>query len=140
MKRQTLVDDTGYPIILFDAECVLCSSNAQFILTHDKKGLFRLASTQGEFGGALCRKHGMDPLNPISILVVEGNRVRVDSDAVLSIYERLGLPWNLLGAFRIVPPFLRDPVYRWIARNRYQLFGKRENCWVAPPQYQERLL
>ncbi|RCS21417.1 DUF393 domain-containing protein [Phyllobacterium salinisoli] len=140
LSKQHSIDGPGSPIILFDAECMLCSANAQFVLTHDKIGLFRLASMQGDVGAAIYRRHGMDPRNPSSILVVENNRVREDSDAVLSIYERLGLPWRLLSALRIVPAFLRDPVYRWVAHNRYRLFGKRESCWVAPPEYRDRLL
>jgi predicted DCC family thiol-disulfide oxidoreductase YuxK len=128
------------PVILFDAECVLCSANAQFVLRRDKTGRFRFASIQGATGAALARANGLDPADPVSMLVIEGARVRRDSDAVLSIYEGLGLPWRLMTVFRIVPPILRDPVYRWIARNRYRLFGKRSTCWVAPPEYRARIL
>jgi predicted DCC family thiol-disulfide oxidoreductase YuxK len=132
--------DQNGPIILFDAECVLCSANAQFVLKHDKAGHFRLAPMQGQIGAEIYRKHGMDPKDPTSILVIEGNRVRRDSDAVLSIYEALGLPWRLLSVLRVVPPLFRDPVYRWVARNRYRFFGKRTSCWVAPPEYKDRIL
>jgi predicted DCC family thiol-disulfide oxidoreductase YuxK len=134
------LDDSGGPVILFDAECVLCSANAQFVLKHDKVGRFRLASMQSNVGAAIYRRHGMDPKDPISILVIEGDRMRRDSDAVLSIYEGLGLPWRLFGVLRIVPTFLRDPLYRWVARNRYRVFGKRQTCWVAPREYRGRLL
>lgn len=82
----------------------------------------------------------MDPKNPVSILVVEGQRVRRDSDAVLSIYEALGFPWRMVSLLRVIPAFLRDPVYRWAARNRYRWFGKRDECWVAPPEYRQRIL
>lgn len=128
------------PIILFDAECVLCSANARFVLRRDRAGHFRLASMQGAVGAEIYRAHGMDPRNPSSILVVDGDRVRQDSDAVLSIYEALGLPWRLLTVLRVIPPVLRDPAYRWIARNRYRLFGKRAQCWMAPPEYRDRIL
>lgn len=128
------------PIILFDAECVLCSANAQFVLCHDKAGRFRLASIQGEAGAALCRRHGVDPHDPVSMLVVDGDHVRRDSDAVLSIYEGLGWPWRLMTLFRLVPAMLRDPAYRWVARNRYRIFGRRQTCWVAPPEYRARML
>ena len=128
------------PIILFDAECVLCSRNAQFVLTHDRARRFRLASMQGEVGAALYRTHGMDPVNPISIFVIEGDRVRQDSDAVLRIYELLGFPWRLLGLLRVVPAFVRDLVYRLVARNRYRLFGKRSTCWLPAPEYRDRLI
>lgn len=128
------------PIILFDAECVLCSANAQFVLKHDKAARFRLASIQGATGAAMCRDHGLDPDDPTSILVVDGTRVRRDSDAVLAIYEGLGWPWRVFALFRLAPAFLRDPVYRWVARNRYRLFGKRATCWIAPPEYRNRIL
>lgn len=134
------VHDHNGPIILFDAECVLCSANAQFVLRHDKAGYFRLASMQGDIGAALYRSHGLDPENPDSMLVVDGDRVRQDSDAVLGIYEALGFPWRLFTIFRIVPAFIRDPIYRWVARNRYRFFGKRQHCWVAPPEYTSRIL
>ena len=128
------------PIILFDAECVLCSANAQFVLKHDKRALFRFASMQGEVGAALYRVHDMDPADPVSIIVVDGDDMRQDSDAVITIFENLGYPWRAARLFRLVPRFIRDPAYRWIARNRYRIFGKREACWVAPPEYRARIL
>jgi len=127
------------PIILFDAECVLCSANARFVLERDREARFQLASMQGEIGAALFEANGLDPKDPSSILVIDGARVRKDSDAVLSIYEGLGWPWKIAGLARIVPAALRDPVYRLIARHRYRLFGKREACWVPPPHLRSRV-
>ena len=95
---------------------------------------------QSQIGAELYRKHGMDPQDPSTMLVIEGSTVRKDSDAVLRIYETLGFPWRLFTTLRIVPAFIRDPVYRWIARNRYRLFGKRTSCWVAPLEYRDRIL
>jgi predicted DCC family thiol-disulfide oxidoreductase YuxK len=128
------------PIILFDAECILCSANAQFVLRHDRGARFRLASIQSAAGAYLCRRHGVDPADPVSMLVVENDRVRRDSDAVLAVYQGLGLPWALAGVARLIPAMLRDPVYRWVARNRYRLFGRRASCWVAPAEYRDRIV
>ena len=128
------------PIILFDAVCVLCSANARFILKHDKLAHFRLASIQGDVGASLYQMHGLDPTDPVSIIIIDGNTMRRDSDAVLSIYENLGYPWRFVGVFRVIPSFMRDPIYRWIARNRYRIFGKRETCWVPSAEYKSRLL
>ena len=90
------VDDLpAGPIVLFDAECVLCSANAQFILSHDKTGRFHLASMQGAVGSELFRKHGLDPADPVTILVIDGPKVRKNSDALLRIYEELCFPWRL---------------------------------------------
>jgi predicted DCC family thiol-disulfide oxidoreductase YuxK len=128
------------PIIVFDAECLLCSANAQFVLNHDRQGPFLLASMQGEAGSALYRRFGIDPADPDTLIVVEGNRLRRDSDAILAIWAGLGWPWRAATAFRLVPRGLRDPVYRWVARNRYRLFGRRDTCWLPDPSFQDRLL
>jgi len=128
------------PIIVFDAECVLCSANAQFVLDHDRQGRFLLASMQGEAGTALYRRFGIDPADPDTLIVVDGDRARRDSDAILTIWAELGWPWRAATAFRLVPRALRDPVYRWVARNRYRLFGRRDTCWLPDPAFRDRLL
>ena len=128
------------PIIVFDAECVLCTANAQFVLRHDRARQFRLASMQNETGASLYRRFGLDPADPESMIVVEGDRVLKDSDAILAIYARLGWPWKAIGLLRLVPRILRDPAYRWLARNRYRLFGRRETCWVPSPEDRDRML
>ena len=129
-----------HPIIVFDAHCVLCSANAQFVLKHDRSDHFRLASMQGEIGTALYRRFGIDPANPETLILVDGNDVRRDSDAILAIYAALGWPWRATTALRLVPAFLRDPVYRWVARNRYRLFGRRATCWVPSAEQARRVL
>ena len=139
MKNITEITKGG-PIIVFDAMCVLCSANAQFILKHDRRGHFRLASMQGEVGASLYKDHGIDPDQPDSMIIVDGDTLLRDSDAVLSIYEGLGWPWKTMALIRIVPAIARNFIYRWIARNRYELFGIRTSCWIAPPEYKKRIL
>jgi predicted DCC family thiol-disulfide oxidoreductase YuxK len=128
------------PIIVFDAECLLCSANAQFVLNHDRQGRFLLASMQGETGSALYRRFGIDPSDPDTLIVVEGDRVRRDSDAILAIWAGLGWPWRAATAFRLVPCGLRDSLYRSVARNRYRLFGRRDTCWLPDPTFRDRML
>jgi predicted DCC family thiol-disulfide oxidoreductase YuxK len=128
------------PIVVFDAMCVLCSANAQFILKHDHRRRYRLASMQNGVGASLYRKFGIDPSDPESIIVVEGERLYRDSDAVLAIYYGLGGFWRLAALGKLVPHFIRDPLYRWVARNRYRLFGRRESCWIPSPEQADRIL
>ncbi|QNA83696.1 DUF393 domain-containing protein [Sphingomonas sp. So64.6b] len=123
-------DSTG-SIIIFDAQCVLCSANAQFVLRHDRRRVFRLAPMQSAAGSALYRHHGIDPTNPETMIVVDGEHVLKDSEAVIAIYSGCGWPWRLAAIARAVPRPARDAAYRLIARNRYRLFGKRDTCW--PP-------
>ena len=134
-----LNDRTG-PIIVFDAECVLCAANAQFVLRHDRARRFRLASMQNGTGAALYRRFGIDPANPESLIIVDGDKLLRDSDAVLAIYAGLGWPWKVAAVLRVIPRAVRDPAYRWLARNRYRLFGRRETCWVPAPEDRDRVL
>lgn len=127
-------------IIVFDATCVLCSANAQFVLRHDRSARFRLASMQGRIGAELYRRCGIDPDNPETLIVVEQGAVLRNSDAALAIYSGLGWPWKTLAFLRIIPRALRDPLYLWIARHRYRIFGRRETCWVPSPEYADRML
>ena len=128
------------PIIVFDAMCVLCSANAQFVLKHDRQHHFRLTSMQSETGTALYRRFGMDPANPDSFIIVTGDDLQRDSDAVLTIYSALGWPWRAMAVFRLVPTLVRDPVYRFIARNRYRIFGQRETCWMPTAEQKRYVL
>ena len=134
------LNDSGGPIIVFDAMCVLCSANAAFVLRHDRAGRFRLASMQGDIGAALYRQFGIDPANPETLIVVEDGWALRDSDAVLAIWAGLDRPWNGLAAFRIVPRWFRDPFYRWVARHRYRLFGRRPTCWIPTAEQARRVL
>ena len=140
MRRGASGDLGGGPIIVFDALCVLCSANAQFVLRHDRERRFRLASMQGAVGAKLLRAHGISPEDPDTIIVVDGDRAWRDSDAVLTIYAGCGWPWRALTIFRFVPRACRDGVYRWVARHRYRLFGKRETCWLPSAADRDRVV
>ena len=127
------------PVIVFDAMCVLCAANARFVLKHDRQRRFHLASMQGPLGAALYREHGIDPAEPDTLIVVDRGRVLRNSDAVLAIYAGCGWPWRVAAALRVIPHAVRDPVYRWIARNRYRLFGRRATCWVPSSEDRDRV-
>ena len=128
------------PIIVFDSLCVLCSANARFVIEHDRAGRFRLAAMQSEIGAALYRRFGIDPADPDSLILVEGDRMLRNSDAVIAIYSGLGGPWRHVALARFVPRLLRDRLYRWVARHRYGLFGRRDACWRPTADLRDRLL
>jgi predicted DCC family thiol-disulfide oxidoreductase YuxK len=129
-------------IVLFDGVCNLCNGTVQFIIRRDPQGRFRFASQQSEAGRELLRKHGLLEVGGVaqSIVVLEGERVYLESDAALRILYRLGGAWRLAHALWIVPRPLRDWIYRLVARNRYRLFGRREQCMIPTPELRQRFL
>lgn len=117
------------PVIVFDGVCILCSRWVDFILQHDVSGRFRLAAMQGTHGRALLAAHGLSPDDPASLLLVQGDRGYTDTDAIIRVLREFGRGWRLLGyLLKLMPRWLRDPFYRWLARNRYEIFGKRSQC------------
>lgn len=128
--------------MLFDGVCNLCNGAVQFIIDRDPKDVFRFASLQSERGAALLAAHGRTPPegDPESVVLIEDGRVYEHSSAALRVARRLRGLWSLFYVFIIVPPFLRDAVYRFIARNRYRWFGKEEMCRVPTPALRARFL
>lgn len=132
--------DDGKPLIVFDAVCVLCGGFAKFVLRHDRRGLFNLASAQSGLGQGLYRHYGLDPENYETNLVLIDGRVFGKMDAVIEVAARLGWPWRAAFLLKALPRPLADWLYDRVATNRYQLFGKRETCMTPPPGYAERFL
>ena len=134
------------PIILYDGVCGLCNRLVQFLLKHDTQERLRFASLQSEFAERVLARHGIDPKDLDTVQVVVNyerpeERVLGRSDAILRAGAELGTPWNVLATIaRIVPRALRDVVYRFVARNRYHVFGKSETCMLPDPNQQHRFL
>lgn len=129
-----------HPVIVFDGHCVLCSANARFLLRNDKRGCFHLAAMQGDVGATILRRCDIDPADPATLIVIDAGSIFRDSDGVLEIWGKLDWPWRALAMFRIVPRRLRDAIYRWIARNRYGLFERYEQCFAPDARWSDRLL
>src|SRR4051812_35640461 len=114
-------------IILFDGECNFCDASVQFIIKRDPKGYFQFAAQQSDVGITLKRQYFVpDTLD--SILVIDQHKVYNSSDAALHISKHLNGLWSFLHVFKVIPKSIRDVVYKFVARNRYTWFGKKDSC------------
>ncbi|MDB5249551.1 MAG: hypothetical protein JWQ40_3945 [Segetibacter sp.] len=124
------ITSSTHPVILFDGVCNLCNSAVQFLIERDKKDVFRFASLQSDFGQALLQKLHLSTNKFNSFILYQNGKIYTKSTGALKVAKQLSGPWSLLYVFIIIPPFLRNPVYDFIARNRYKWFGKNEACWI----------
>ena len=129
-----------YNIILFDGVCNLCNGFVKFIIQQDKSGRFKMASLQSAAAIELLEKKGVSNFPNNSIVYISDDKVYFKSTAVLGILKRLGYPWKALYVFIILPEFIRDGLYNIIARNRYRIFGKRDQCMLPDDKIKERFL
>lgn len=79
-------------------------------------------------------------LEPGSIVYLSDGKPFNQSSAVLRILIRLGGAWQLMAIFFIVPPFIRNAVYRYVANNRYRWYGKKESCRMPTTEEREYFL
>lgn len=118
-----------HPIVLFDGVCNLCDATVRFIVDRDPPGVFHFAALQSEAARRVLSPFAYVPaVEPDSVLLVENGKLYDRSTAALRIARRLGWPWKALVVFLVVPRVVRDVVYKWIARNRYRWFGKKDSC------------
>jgi predicted DCC family thiol-disulfide oxidoreductase YuxK len=127
-------------IIVFDGVCTLCSHWVAFVLKHDRTRQFRFASMQSNAGNTLLAKHGLDAGNPVSLLLVEDERGYTDSEAIIRVVSAFGGMWHLVAVLRLLPQPLLNASYRWLARNRYRWFGRRDVCMTLMSDMADRFL
>jgi predicted DCC family thiol-disulfide oxidoreductase YuxK len=127
-------------IILFDGLCNLCSSAVTFIIKRDKKDVFRFASLQSACGKELLDTFDIDPVNTDSLILISKEKAYLRSSAALRIARGLNGGYPLLFGFLLLPKFLRDRIYDFIARNRYNWFGKKESCMIPTPELKSKFL
>lgn len=115
-------------IVFFDGVCNLCSGVVQWLIKQDKKNVLFYAPLQGETAKALMLGNKLNKID--SIIFSRNGKIYTKSTAVLQIAKVLGFPFYFALVFTIVPSFVRDAIYDWIARNRYQWFGQKNECWL----------
>lgn len=129
-----------HPIVLFDGVCNLCNGVVQFIIKKDKKEQFRFASLQSDFGQQILQHFHLPQTDFNSFIYLENGKLYTKSSAALRMAKRLGGGWQILYGFMIVPPFIRNGIYNWVARNRYKWYGKQESCWLPTPDLKGRFI
>jgi len=154
-----------HPILLYDGVCGLCDRGVQFVLRRDPEGRFRFAALQSGLAARVLARHGAsaDDLDSVYVVIdyeMPGERLVGRSDAVAFVLQELGakvrwdgqtgvsLPttarrglwWTLGFLLQVVPRGIRDWGYGVVARRRYRMFGRYDQCPVPSAETRERFL
>ena len=128
-------------LILFDGVCNLCNASVQYVIKHDKNNVFMFAPLQGKTGQLIIEKYKINPSKTDSILLYNQEKGVVHkSTAALKISSKLGFPTNLFSGFLIIPAFIRNWVYDFIAKNRYKWYGKQNECMIPTESLKSKFL
>ena len=126
-------------VILYDGVCVFCSRWVRFVASRDTARRFRFTAIQSAYGARLAQTFGIDPDDPDTNAVVHGGVAYLRSDAALTVLGALP-GWGWVRVLRAVPKPLRDAVYSLVARNRYRIFGRYEECFVPDAEMRARVI
>ena len=130
----------GETIIFFDGVCNLCNGAVNWLIDHDPRQHLLFAPLQGTTFASINENTAV-PHDLSTIVLWNKERLLTHSKAVLHILIELGGIWRLAARVGlIVPVFLRDALYGLVARNRYQWFGKQEQCRLPTPELAARFL
>jgi len=128
------------PVVLFDGVCNLCNGSVQFIINRDPHNRIRFAALQSRFSQHYLQSLGIPSDAGESIVLIKNGRFYQRSNAVLEISRLMGGLWPMLYIFKIIPSFIRDWIYNWVARNRYRWFGRKDHCMIPSPALSARFL
>jgi len=127
-------------VLLIDGHCNMCHGLAKFVVGRDKRAVFRFASLQSELGRRLLKEGAMPEDALETFVMVDNGKYYTKSTAALRIGRKLGWPWSVAYPAIVVPRFVRDRVYRFVARRRYRWFGRSESCLLPTPEMRSRFL
>ncbi|MDG2450757.1 MAG: DCC1-like thiol-disulfide oxidoreductase family protein [Saprospiraceae bacterium] len=122
-------------IILYDGDCILCSRFVQWVIHHDKKDVVRFCCFQKIENDPFK----MDDSYSTVVMISEG-QYYTKSEVIFRIVEINGGFWSLFLPFKFVPLFIRNYIYDWIARNRYNWFGQKKNCLLMTSDIESKFV
>ena len=127
-------------IILFDGVCSLCNNFIVFIAKNDKKDIFRFLPLQNKNINQFIDKKNINIKDLKSIVLIEDKNPKYKSNAAIEILINLNKIFLLCTVFYIIPRIIRDLIYELIAKNRYKIFGRVENCSILKSKMNSEIL
>lgn len=128
-------------IILFDGVCHLCNGSVQFLLKRDHKDQFRFVALQSELGQEILHHLELTSTALDRIIVYEGADTYYENgEAVLRLLVSLGGVYSIARILQLLPNWICNPVYDWVARHRYRWFGRSSVCRIPTVAEQSKFL
>lgn len=126
------------PIVFYDGVCGLCTRSVQLLLKLDRHHRLLFAPLQGTTYKTITKN---EHTSFDSIVVYTNNELYSEVKALQHIGKTLGGFWNILRIISFaIPPLIGNALYRFIAKNRYQIFGKNDHCHLPTSAQREQFL
>ena len=133
--------DRKKTIIVFDGICSLCNKFVLFVVKRDYNDHFRFISLQNpNLHKYLNSYNKIDANEANSILLINHEGiVKIKSEAIALIFCRLKGLKSLNLILNLFPNKIRNLVYSLVAKHRYKIFGKTDQCSLIEQKLYEDL-
>ena len=118
-------------VIYFDGVCGLCNSFVKFLLKIDTHYQLKYTTLQGQTGQKLLKKISFHQSDFDTVIFQKNDQVYTRSTAVFEIFKTIGGFWKIFLVFKLLPISFTDYIYRQIAKRRFRLFGKLNQCDIT---------
>ncbi|KAL4185418.1 hypothetical protein AMTRI_Chr10g230600 [Amborella trichopoda] len=130
-------------VVIYDGVCHLCHRGVRAVIKADKHRKIKFCALQSRAAEPYLLFCGLDRQSVLRrFLFVEGPGLPCHqaSTAALKVLSYLPLPYSALSIFLVVPTPVRDIIYDYIAKHRYEWFGRAEDCIVPDGDVLDRFI
>ena len=145
-KMSETPDINTKTILFFDGNCGLCNRSVKFVLRKEKDHELFFSPLQSEFAKKTLQQFNLSQRHPSgenkadTMLLLENGKINFQSSAALRTTKYLKGLWPCMMIFIIVPPFIRNAIYNYIAKNRITWFGIADYCDMMTPELKKRFI
>jgi predicted DCC family thiol-disulfide oxidoreductase YuxK len=128
-------------VLFFDGDCAFCSAGVRRAMKFDKHQRLRFSPLQGKLAAAKGFSEFADAIDGSMVLLREDDgRVFLRSDAAIELARVFGGMWRIFLPAALIPRFIRDAAYKWVARNRFLFSKKGDFCVLPDPEFEARVI
>jgi predicted DCC family thiol-disulfide oxidoreductase YuxK len=105
--------------IIYDSQCKLCTSAVRFLRNQkDPPGIEYYSANAPESEQLFQKFRISRDLADKTIILIDNNQVYTKSTAVIRAMQKKRGIWKLAFLLEVLPVFIRDAIYDYVARNR----------------------
>ncbi|TNE55659.1 MAG: DUF393 domain-containing protein [Bacteroidetes bacterium] len=128
----------GKKLVFYDGDCGFCNRSVQFVLEKEKQPEISFCALQTNKARSFFEEKGLPTPDLSTFYFWNGKTMKSKSGGALSLCREMRFPWSILVIFQVIPRFMRDGVYDWVAARRHRLM--KGFCVLPTPEQQRRFV